>query len=92
MYIYIYIYIWRAICLYLGNANVPIGIYAYVRAYMHVYTYMCKSKQTLGRICCTANLRIMDVCSQFSTVCSTSLLLENRWNHDNGRQLFWDWQ
>ncbi len=40
----------------------------------------------------TAILRIIDVRYQLSTVFGTSLLLENRWNHDNGRQLFWDWQ
>jgi hypothetical protein len=40
----------------------------------------------------TANLIIIDVCYQLSTVFSTSLLLENRWNHDNRRQLLWDWQ
>ncbi len=40
----------------------------------------------------TANLIIIDVRYQLSTVFSTSLLLENRWNHDNGRQLFWEWQ
>jgi hypothetical protein len=40
----------------------------------------------------TANLNIIDVRCQLSTVFSTSLLLEFRWNHDNGRQLFWDWQ
>jgi hypothetical protein len=34
----------------------------------------------------------MDVRYQLSTVFSTSLLLENRWNHDNGRQLLWEWQ
>jgi serine/threonine protein kinase len=40
----------------------------------------------------TANLIIIDVRYQLSTVFSTSLLLENRWNHDNGRQLLWEWQ
>jgi hypothetical protein len=42
--------------------------------------------------CTTANPKITDVRYQLSTVFSTSLLLENRLNHDNGRQLFWDWQ
>jgi hypothetical protein len=40
----------------------------------------------------TANLIIIDVRYPLSTVFSTSLLLENRWNHDNGRQLSWEWQ
>jgi hypothetical protein len=40
----------------------------------------------------TANLKIIDARYQLSTNFSTSLLPENRWNHDNGRQLFWDWQ
>ncbi len=40
----------------------------------------------------TANLRIIDVRYHHSTVFSTSLLLENRWNYDNRRRLFWDWQ
>ncbi len=40
----------------------------------------------------TAILRIIDVRYHHSTVFSTTLLLENRWNYDNGRQLFWDWQ
>jgi hypothetical protein len=40
----------------------------------------------------TANLKIIDARYQLSTVFSTSLLPGNRWNHDNGCQLFWDWQ
>ncbi len=40
----------------------------------------------------TDNLKIIDARYQLPTVLSTSLLPENRWNHDNGRQLFWDWQ
>jgi hypothetical protein len=40
----------------------------------------------------TAILKIIDARYQLSTVFSTSLLLENRWNHDNGRQLLWEWQ
>ncbi len=40
----------------------------------------------------TANLKIIDVRYQLATVFSTSLLPENSWNLDNGRQLFWDWQ
>jgi hypothetical protein len=40
----------------------------------------------------TANLIIIDVRYQLSTVFRTSLLPENRWNHDNGRQLLWEWQ
>ncbi len=43
-------------------------------------------------VCRTAILIIIDVRYQLSTVFSTSLLLENRWNHDNGRQLLWEWQ
>ncbi len=39
----------------------------------------------------TANLKIIDARYQLSTVLSTSLLPENRWNHDNGRHLFWNW-
>ena len=40
----------------------------------------------------TANLNLIDARYQLSTVFSTSLLPGIRWNHDNGRQLFWDWQ
>jgi hypothetical protein len=37
-------------------------------------------------------LIIIDARYQLSTVFSTSLLLKNRWNHDNGRQFLWEWQ
>ncbi len=40
----------------------------------------------------TANLIIIDVRCELSTVFRTSLLLGNRRNHDNGRQLLWEWQ
>jgi hypothetical protein len=40
----------------------------------------------------TANLIIIDARYQLSTVFSTSLLLGNRWNHDNGRQSLWEWR
>ncbi len=53
-------------------------------------SHICVNGEIWGSI--TANLRIIDVRYQFSTVFSTSLLVENRSNHDNGRQLFWDWQ
>ncbi len=36
--------------------------------------------------------KIIDARYQLSTVFSSSLLLENRWNPDNGRQLLWEWQ
>ncbi len=53
--------------------------------FVYMYMYVC--------VCMyDANPNIIDVRYQFSTVFTTSLLLENRWNHDNGRQLFCDWQ
>ncbi len=54
----------------------------------HDRSTVAEQPQILG----TANLIIIDVRYPLSTVFSTSLLLENRWNHDNGRQLLWEWQ
>jgi hypothetical protein len=52
--------------------------------YAEYFFCVCDSGQiyTLHRI--SDNLIIIDVRYQLSTVFSTSLLLENRWNHDNG--------
>ncbi len=55
----------------------------------HLITLNLRSRvccQNLTKIVSTANLIIIDVCYQLSTVFSTILLLENRWNHYNGRQ------
>ncbi len=57
-----------------------------------VQTCICFMFHVFTCVYGTAILIIIDVHYQLSTVFSTSSLLENRWNHDNRRQLFWDWQ
>ncbi len=77
-------------------------------ALAHIYTYMmlthlrythlhvseetCMPRYRYSCSSCTENLKIIDARYQLSTVFSTSVLPENRWNHDNGRQLLWEWQ
>ncbi len=81
--------------------------YSFLGSYMYVCIciYVCICMHVLSAHVCicekfrfwriywiTAILKIIDVRYQLSMVFSTSLLLENRWNHDNGRQLLWEWQ
>ncbi len=90
------------VCMY--AQAVPVVLYLYIpftlcRCFkdahivnIHAYIHMQSHPRWLIVFLCTANLRIIDARYQLSTVFSTSLLLENRWNHDNRRQLLWEWQ
>jgi hypothetical protein len=74
------------------------------KLHMYIYTYICTNVQWRNLFKCAVFfswIRFRTYCQShnnwrpfcaFSTVLSTSLLLETRWNHDNWRQLFWDWQ
>jgi hypothetical protein len=74
-------------------AHVDVCLCTYVWVYILLNNYQaCQKRWFSLQFWSTANLKIIDVRYQLSTVFSTSLLLETRWNHDNGRRLFWDWQ
>jgi hypothetical protein len=100
-HIYIYVYIYVYIRIYVRKCLLSFWelLYLYISLphfsyhWPHIlYDWISVIYNTHTKLKCTANLKIIDARYQLSAVFSTSFLPENRCVHDNGRQLFWDWQ